>query len=267
MEQLIGRSDAIRRAGEDIDYASRSDVTVLVTGERGVGKKLVARFIHGQSRHRRARVVPVHCQGVSDTQLATELFGQNLNPSGRPLPSRLQQANGGTLLLNGVNELSLPLQDALLHFLASREFPLLGPTPTPSRVDVRLIATSHDTLFEDVTSGRFRDDLFYRLNTTHVTLPPLRRRREDISVLLHHFMRMLSVGRELTPPHLTDEAEAALRVYDWPGNVTQLRHVATRLVAESAGEMIDQTALPREILGVSPRVERERHAMKVPRDS
>lgn len=250
MEQLIGRSDAIRRAGEDIAFASCSDASVLVTGERGVGKKLAARLIHAQSRRSRARMVPVHCQGVPDTQLATELFGQNLDSSGRPVPSRLLQANGGTLLLHGANELSAPLQDAFLHFLASREFPLLGPISPPSRVDVRFIATSHDTLFEDVKSGRFRDDLFYRLNTIHVTLPPLRRRREDISGLLHHFMRALSVGRELAPPRLTDDAEAALRDYDWPGNVAQLRHVATRLVTESPGGTVDPTALPREISGI-----------------
>lgn len=257
----------MQRAVEDIGYASRSDVSVLITGERGVGKKLAARLIHDQSTRGGARVVPVHCQGVPDTQLATELFGQMRDPAGRLLPSRLEQANGGTLLLDGANELSLPLQDALLHFLASREFPLLGQAPPPRRVDVRLVATSRDTLFEDVTSGRFRDELFYRMNTIHVTLPPLRRRRDDITVLLHHFIGALSVERDVTPPRLTDEAEAALRVYDWPGNVAQLRHVAGRLVAECPGGMVDPTTLRREILGVSPRPDLTRHAQRVPRDS
>ena len=255
MDHLIGRSTAIRRAGRDIDWAARSDATVLITGERGVGKRLVARLIHGRSPRGRAAFIPVDCQGIPDTQLASELFGQMQDTSGRHLPSRVEQANGGTLLLNGASELSPPLQDALVHFLASREFPRLGSTLAPSQVDVRLIATSRDTLFEDVTFGRFRNDLFYRLNVVHVTLPPLRRRREDIHVLLHHFIGVLSAQRGVVPPCLADDADAALFRYDWPGNVVQIQDVAERLVARSAGGVMEPETLPQEVLGVSPRPE------------
>ena len=255
MDHLIGRSAAIRRAGEDIDWASRSDATVLITGERGVGKRLVARLIHGRSPRGRAGFIPVNCRGVPDSQLASELFGQMQDTSGRHLPSRVEQANGGTLLLNGASELSPPLQDALLHFLASREFPRLGSPLAPSQVDVRLIATSRDTLFEEVTFGRFRDDLFYRLNIVHVTLPPLRRRRDDVPVLLHHFIGVLSAQQGLVPPRLTDDADVALFRYDWPGNVVQIQDVAERLVTTSAEGVVEPETLPREVLGISSRLD------------
>ena len=194
-------------------------------------------------------LVAVDCQGIPDTQLASELFDQVHDTLGRTLPSRVEQASAGTLLLNGASELSPPLQDALLHFLASREFPRLGSTQAPSQVDVRLIATSRATLFDEVTSGRFRNDLFYRLNVVHVTLPPLRRRRDDIPLLFRHFMRVLSAQRGLVPAHITDAAEAALARYDWPGNVVQVREVADRLVATSAGAPVGPETLPREVLG------------------
>ena len=124
----------------------------------------------------------------------------------------------------------------------------------PSRVDVRLIATSHDTLFEDVTFGRFRDDLFYRLNIVHVALPPLRRRREDIPLLFQHFIGVLSAQRGRVPPRLTDDAEAALTRYDWPGNVVQIQEVAERLVTTSAGGVVGPEILPRGVLGRTPRL-------------
>ena len=122
MDQLVGRSAAIRRVSEDLDWASHSDATVLTTDERGVGKWLVARLIHGRSPRCRVGLVAVDCRGIPDTQLTSELFGQVHDTLGRTLPSRVEQANGGTLPLNGASELSPPLQDALLHFLASREF-------------------------------------------------------------------------------------------------------------------------------------------------
>jgi DNA-binding NtrC family response regulator len=172
----------------------------------------------------------------------------------RHLSSRVAQANSGTLFRNGASELSPALQDALVHFLASRECPRLGSTQAPSQVDVRLMATSHDTSFEDVTSGRFRDDLFYRLSIVHVTLPALRRRRADIPVLFDHFLRVLSAQRGLVAPRLTNDTEAARFRYDWPGNVVQIQDVADRLVATSAGCAVEPETLPREVLRASPRL-------------
>ena len=144
----------------------------------------------------------------------------------------------------------------MLHFLATREFPRLGSIQAPSRFDVRLIATSSDTLFEDVMSGRFRDDLFYRLNMVYVSLPPLRQRRDDIPVLFHHFIRVMSVQLGLPAPRLTDEAEAALHGYAWPGNVVQIQEVAQRLVVGSVGETVGAHDLPREILAAAPSLDR-----------
>ena len=251
MERLIGRSAPIQRASADIQSAGQSDASVLVTGERGVGKRLVARLIHGRGRRRLAPLTFVDCLGVSDTEIAARLFGQVLGDPNARLSSAFEGANTGTLVLTDAAELSPALQVTLLGFLGIHEFPDPGSPVHVVDVGARLISTSHQDLFEDVAAGRFLDRLFYRLNVVHIPLPPLRKRRADIPLLLHHFLRLLSATQTLTTPRLTDRARTALYEYDWPGNVTQLKAVVGQLVAESGGATIDWHDLPRELLMAS----------------
>jgi DNA-binding NtrC family response regulator len=250
---LIGRSEAIRALQQEIDLAARSHARVLVTGETGVGKEVVARLIHAGSPRRHAPLVAVNCAGVPDTLLETELFGHvrgSFTGAVRDRSGLLAHADGGTILLDEVGEMTRRMQAAFLRFLETGELQRIGDTRPTARVDVRVISATNRDLSARIASGDFREDLFYRLNVIHLRIPPLRERREDVPDLLDHFLAACAVRLRLPRPDVAPAALRALCDYDWPGNVRQLVHVVERLVLRGPGRLVGLEDLPPELRGL-----------------
>jgi transcriptional regulator with PAS, ATPase and Fis domain len=222
--------------------AAALETKVLITGESGVGKDVVARFIHANSKRKSGQYVAVNSAGVAESLLESELFGHvkgSFTGAYRDTPGKLQLAHNGTLFLDEVGEMSLRMQAVLLRFLENGEIQAVGDV-SPLRVDVRLIAATNKNLRERVRAGQFREDLLYRLQVIHLHVPPLRDRRADIRPLAEHFLR--SSGRDVA---LTAEAWQALEKYRWPGNVRELHNIVHQIVWMSAGEgPVDTDKLP-----------------------
>jgi DNA-binding NtrC family response regulator len=251
LRPFIGASSASRAIREEIEYASQSDAKVLITGESGVGKEVVALLIHQHSRRQNAPLITINCAGVPDTLLASELFGHvrgSFTDAHRDRPGWLEQANRGTIFLDEVGEMSLQMQALLLRFLENGEIQRVGSDRLASKLDVRVIAATNRNLSDRIAANEFREDLFYRLNVIHIPIPPLRERREDIPLLLDHFLRQFSKTHGVDRPRLSDGAAAQLTASDWPGNVRQVRNVAERLVLKAKDGVITTTDLPREVL-------------------
>jgi DNA-binding NtrC family response regulator len=238
---------------------------VLITGESGVGKDLVARFVHAQSSRARAPFVAVNCGAVSETLLESELFGHvrgSFTGAYRDKPGKLEQAHRGTIFLDEVGEMSLRMQVTLLRFLENGEIQRVGADSTTTRVDVRVIAATNQDLPALVAAGRFRDDLLYRLRVAHLHVPPLRERREEIRALIQHTIaNTLSAGGRAIV--FSDEALSALDAYRWPGNVRELQNLVESLIWTSAADRIEIEHLPAGIQGavtgrVLPAQERRR---------
>jgi two-component system response regulator AtoC len=250
---MIGTSAATRAIQEEIEYAARSDAKVLITGESGVGKEVVARLIHHRSRRRHASLVTINCAGIPDTLLASELFGHvrgSFTDAYRDKEGWIEQANRGTIFMDEIGEMSTSMQSLLLRFLENVEIQRVGSDRRTTSVDVRIITATNRKLMERVAANEFREDLFYRLNVIHIEIPPLRDRREDVPVLMNHFLKQFSQNHRVDMPTLDADASAQLAAADWPGNVRQLRNVAERLVVRSNGGVITTTDLPREILSM-----------------
>jgi transcriptional regulator with PAS, ATPase and Fis domain len=232
------------------DYAKRvaaTDAKVLLTGESGVGKDVVARFIHANSQRRKGMYVAVNCAGVAESLLESELFGHvkgSFTGAYRDKIGKLQVAHGGTLFLDELGEMSARMQGALLRFLENGEIQAVGADTARTIVDVRVIAATNRNLPEDVAAGRFREDLFYRLGVIHLHIPPLRERRDDIRLLAAYFLDKL--GRQVT---LTEEAWAALERYQWRGNVRELQNVMEQLTA-----LATSPDTPIEVAQLPPRI-------------
>ena len=261
--QFIGASSATRVIREEIEYASKSDAKVLITGESGVGKEVVAQLVHQKSRRRNAPLVAINCAGVPDTLLASELFGHvrgSFTDAHRDKPGWLEQANRGTIFLDEVGEMSLSMQSLLLRFLDNGEIQRVGSERFTSKVDVRVIAATNRKLEARIAANEFREDLFYRLNVIHIPIPPLRERREDIPLLLDYFLRTFSTAHGVERPRLSDDAAAQLSATDWPGNVRQVRNVAERLILRAKTGIITIADLPREVLSAyAPKAEPTAH--------
>jgi transcriptional regulator with PAS, ATPase and Fis domain len=255
-ESLIGTSAATRHLELEIGDAARSDAKVLLTGESGVGKEVVARLIHHQSRRRNVKLVALNCAAVPDSLLESELFGHvrgSFTGAYRDKPGLLELANSGTIFLDEIGETSLRMQALLLRFLENGEIWRIGADRVQATTDVRVIAATNRELADRIAQREFRADLYYRLNVLHIKIPPLRERRDDIPLFLTHFMRAYS-DRHLTPaPELTAAAHAALVAYDWPGNVRELKNLVERLVVRRRSGAIDEADLPSEVLGLSQR--------------
>jgi DNA-binding NtrC family response regulator len=242
-EGLAGRAPAWQRALDRARQAAASGADVLIEAESGTGKELVARLIHRLSPRRDRAFVAINCSAFPETLLESELFGYArgaFTGAVASKPGRFELANGGTLLLDEVGEIPLGLQPKLLRVLQEREFDRLGDTRSV-RVDVRVIATTNRGLREMVRQGKFRADLFYRLNVIPLSLPPLRERREDIEELAEHFLRLYA------PPgkclRLTAEFIERLEAHSWPGNVRELGNCLRRAVALAPGNEIGAEAL------------------------
>jgi transcriptional regulator with PAS, ATPase and Fis domain len=231
--ELIGRSSAIRLVEEEAGYAARSDAKVLLTGESGVGKEVVARLIHRDSSRRNATFVTINCAGVPDTLLESELFGHergSFTGAYRDKPGLLETGDRGTVFLDEVGEMSVRMQGMLLRFLETGELQRVGASRAQRRVDVRVIAATNRNLLDRIREGAFREDLYYRLNVIHIGIPPLRDRVEDVVPLMEHFLSSFA-ARTVTPePALSEAAKLTLTQYNWPGNVRELRNLAERIV-------------------------------------
>lgn len=252
--QILGVSVAAQAIKEEIDCAARSDAKVLITGESGVGKEVVAQLIHHHSARRHAPLVTINCAGIPDTLLASELFGHvrgSFTGAYRDTPGWIEQAHRGTIFMDEIGEMSCQMQSLLLRFLENGEIQRVGSDRKQASVDVRVIAATNRRLMDRVASGAFREDLFYRLNVIHIEIPPLRRRREDIPVMLDHFLQQFAETHHLNVPSLSEDAAAQVSAADWPGNVRQLRNVAERLVVRARAGVITSADLPREILSMA----------------
>ena len=248
-ENIIGKSRLMHEVFEMIRRLSSSSASVLVTGESGTGKELVARAIHFQSPRKGREFMAINCAAIPDTLLESELFGYKrgaFTDAHRDHDGLFMKAQGGTVFLDEIAELSPALQAKLLRVLQEKEIRPLGATKN-ERVDVRVIAATNRELEERMRQGQFREDLYYRLNVIHILLPPLRERAEDILPLAEHF---LSTAAERAGKRLAGFTQAAIKTllgYAWPGNVRELENVIERAVALAEGERIGVEDLPQQV--------------------
>jgi transcriptional regulator with PAS, ATPase and Fis domain len=251
IDGLVGRSNPMRNLFQLLETVASTSSTVLISGETGTGKELAARAIHHSSSRRANRFVALNCSAIPETLLEAELFGHVRGAFTGAVGSRqgrLEQAHKGTLFLDEVATMSPALQSKLLRVLQEREFERVGDSHTV-KIDVRIIAATHTDLSKMVAESTFREDLYYRLNVIPVQLPPLRERREDVPLLVQHFLQKL--GAEQSPPRsvtMSQEAMRRLMAYSWPGNVRQLENVVERALAFSQGRpQIEVTDLGPEV--------------------
>lgn len=281
--QLIGKSRLLQELQAEIEHVGRSGAKVLITGESGVGKEVVARAIAAGSPRPGAAFIPVNCAGIPETLLESELFGHvkgSFTGAYRDKPGKLEMATNGTIFLDEIGEMTLRMQGLLLRFLETGEIQKVGAERVAMAPNVRVIAATNRDLRELVAQGQFREDLFYRINVIHLVVPPLRDRREDIPALIDHFLNnFIAVGSRASNDRpdangmgkpagaivrgITPDAVTMLTNYSWPGNVRQLENVLERLVVTGRRELIDVDDLPFEIrtplqTGVRPRRERRR---------
>ena len=246
MAQLLGRSKAMQRVFELIGKIHSTRTSVLITGESGTGKELVARALHTEGSRASGRFVAVNCGAIPEELMESELFGHlkgSFTGAVSDRPGLVREADGGTLFLDEIGELSLGLQVKLLRVLQEKKVKPVGGH-TELDVDVRVVAATNRELEDEVARGAFRQDLFYRLNVIEVRIPPLRQRREDIALLVEHFLKKQAkeVGRPIT---VSAAALKLLEDYDFPGNVRELENVIERAVALSSSDDLDVDDLPR----------------------
>jgi DNA-binding NtrC family response regulator len=247
---MLGTSAAMRAIEQEIDVAAACTAKVLITGESGVGKELVARLIYQGSARRASKFVPINCAGLPDALLESELFGHvrgSFTGAFRDKKGWLEAAHGGTIFLDEVGEMSLRMQAMLLRFLETGEIQRVGSDRALPPLDVRVIAATHRNLAECVKERTFREDLYYRLNVVHIDVPPLRARRGDIPVLLNHFLSTFSAAHRLPVPDVAVDALQRLAGYDWPGNVRELKNVAERLVVGARSGRVETGTLPSDV--------------------
>jgi DNA-binding NtrC family response regulator len=251
IDGLVGRSRVMRDLFHLLEIVAATSSTVLITGETGTGKELAAKAIHHNSARRAQRFVAINCSAIPETLLEAELFGHvrgAFTGAVATRQGRLEQAHKGTLFLDEVATMSPALQAKLLRVLQEREFERVGDSH-PIKIDVRVIAATHSDLARMVADGSFREDLYYRLNVIPVNLPPLRERRDDIPLLVQHFLQKLSAE----PATMSQEALRRLMAYHWPGNVRQLENVVERALAFSQGRpQVDVQDLTPEVPSSAP---------------
>lgn len=247
-DQLNGSSVAINTVRATLKRVAPTGSRVLITGPAGVGKEIAARTIHNWSTRASGPFVTVAAARMDPGRVEEELFGSEVDGVARP--GFLEQAHGGTLFLDEIADMPLTTQGKILRVLTDQSFTRAGGQ-RPVKVDVRVLSATSRNLSEEIVAGRFREDLYYRLNVVPVRIPALRERREDIPELANHYLARFAAERRMTPPTLSDEALAALQAHDWPGNVRQLRNIIERTVIMAPTdrlERIDVDLLPSEVL-------------------
>jgi DNA-binding NtrC family response regulator len=246
LEDMVGRSEPMQRLFRLVERAAETDATVLVTGESGTGKELIARAIHTLSRRRERAFVAVNCAALAESLLESEIFGHEkgaFTGAHKTKIGRLEQADGGTLFLDEVGEMSAGVQTKLLRALESRSFERVGGLET-IRVDLRLVAATNRDLEKAIAEGRFREDLFYRLNVITLHAPPLRERAGDVALLAQLFCAEKAAELGLPPRALSPEALAALESHDYPGNVRELENLIERAIVFADHDVLTAADLP-----------------------
>jgi len=249
-EGLIGNNPKMLRLIETLKQIAPTDATVLIYGESGSGKELVARAIHNNSRRRNARFVALNCAAISEGILESELFGHEKGAFTGATSSRqgrFEYANGGTILLDEVGDMPLATQVKLLRVLEQNEIVRVGSN-APIHVDVRILAATHRRLEDLVKEGKFREDLYFRLKVVTVTIPPLRERKDDIPLLADHFMKEFARQHDKPISGISPQARQRLIQYDWPGNVRELRNCIEHMVVVTTDPILDLDDLPDHIV-------------------
>ncbi len=257
---IIGNSLGLKKVVEQIKLVAPSRASVLITGETGSGKELIAQAIHQNSERSRAPFVAVHCAALSANLLESELFGHEkgaFTGASEKRIGRFEYANGGTLFLDEIGEIDAAVQVKLLRFLETRTFERLGSVK-PISVDVRLVCATNRNLDAMVKAGTFREDLFYRLNVVNIHLPPLHERMDDIPVLIDHYLKKFSEENGIGIPKIQAKAMQVLQHYRWPGNIRELRNFCENLVIMKRDAIVDVEDLdakyrePQPVMSLSP---------------
>ena len=263
-EGLIGNSNLMSDLRSEIKMVAACDAKVLITGNSGVGKELVAQAIHKSSPRSLRPFVPMNCAGIPETLLESELFGHvkgSFTGAYRDRPGKLEMAAHGTVFLDEIGEMTLRMQGLLLRFLETGELQKVGSDALARAIDVRVIAATNRDLRDMIVEGGFREDLFYRLNVVNLVIPPLRDRRSDVPMLVDHFVRRLSENGLTTLRRVSPDAMAVMKEYAWPGNVRELMNVVERMSVSVRGEVAEIQHLPSEVKAgatSAPRPKRER---------
>ncbi|OGO77429.1 MAG: hypothetical protein A2Y23_08415 [Clostridiales bacterium GWB2_37_7] len=246
---LTANSVAMQHVLKLLNQVANSNATVMLYGETGTGKEIASKTIHDLSRRKEKSFIKVNCAAIPDALLESELFGYEkgaFTGAVTKKPGRFELANGGSIFLDEIGDMPLSVQAKLLRVLQEREFESLGGTKT-IKVDVRIIAATNKNLASLVKKGEFREDLYYRLNVVPIEIPPLRKRKEDIPILIEHFLLKSSGISKNTPKKITSEAMQRLIHYQWPGNIRELENIIERCVVVTAGNLITLGDLPEDI--------------------
>jgi two-component system nitrogen regulation response regulator NtrX len=244
--EMTGISPLMKKLKEQIKLVAPTNASVLITGENGTGKELVARNIHYQSPRRGKPFVEINCAAIPEELIESELFGHEkgaFTGAVAQKKGKFDMADGGTIFLDEIGDMSLKTQAKVLRILQERKFERVGGTKTVD-VDVRVIAATNKILEEEIKSGNFREDLFYRLNVVPFTVPPLRERREDIPLLIEHFLNGFCKREGKEGKRISPDAMELIKDYEWPGNVRELKNIIERLIIMTEGSVIDVAALP-----------------------
>ena len=251
---MIGTGEAMRAVYELTRQVATSTATVLLTGETGTGKELVARALHESSLRATGPFIRVNCGALSESLLESELFGHvkgAFTSAVENRTGRFEAAHGGTVFLDEINSVSYKLQVKLLRVLQEREFERVGDTKT-IKIDCRVVAATNRDLQDEIEEGRFREDLYYRLNVVPIFLPPLRERREDIPALVNFFVRKYADANHRPMPSISSDAISALQAYSWPGNVRELQNYIERAIVLCVNQRISLELLPPHVRGLTP---------------
>lgn len=237
---LIGNSAAMQDVYKTVGKVARSDATVLITGETGTGKELIASILHETSAYSRGPFIKVNCAALPETLLESELFGHEKGSFTGALnqrKGRFEMSNKGSIFLDEIGEMTLATQKKLLRVLQEREFERVGGSVSV-KIDTRVIAATNKVLAQEIEANRFREDLYYRLNVISIILPPLRDRKDDLPLLVEHFLNKHRFNARSAPARMSQPAMEALMDYDWPGNVRELENIIARAVVEAQGSVI-----------------------------
>ncbi len=245
-QSIVGQSDEIKTLFRLVEKVADSGSTIMINGETGTGKGLVARAIHNLSSRREKPFITINCGAIPENLLESELFGHvkgAFTGAAATKTGKFEAASGGTIFLDEIGDMSPDLQVKLLRVLEEGEFEPVGGCRT-MRTDVRILAATHRDLEKAVEEGKFRQDLFFRLYVIPIKLPPLKSRCEDVPLLIHHFIGILCAEKGMEAPRLDDSAMAALVEFSWPGNVRELKNIVERLVVLNGGDTISAKDLP-----------------------
>ena len=254
VKEIIGQSDAVQRLREKLALVAPTNASVLITGENGTGKELVARALHALSRRAPHAFVEVNCAAIPEDLIESELFGHEkgaFTGASSRHRGKFDLAHEGTLFLDEIGDMSLKTQAKILRILEEQRFERVGGS-RPIQVDVRVVAATNKNLEEEIAKGGFREDLYHRINVIPLTVPPLRERREDIPLLAAHFLQDLSEGGDAPAKTFSPAALEALAALPWPGNVRELKNFVFRLAILSPGAVIDLADLPLAASGQEP---------------